>query len=72
MTMNLQTKTQKHCGVKRRKSNALPALLRKWLYSSALQHHKREKVEAELKEMAANWSEEMKRYDAEKEKSKPT
>lgn len=38
----------------------------------ALQHHKREKVEAELKEMAANWSEEMKRYDAEKEKSKPT
>ena len=32
----------------------------------ALQHHKREKVEAELKEMAANWSEEMKRYDAEK------
>ena len=29
----------------------------------ALQHHKREKVEAELKEMAANWSEEMKRYD---------
>ena len=35
----------------------------------ALQHHKREQIEAELKDMAANWSEEMKRFDEEKKKN---
>ena len=38
----------------------------------ALQHHKRDQIESELKEMAANWSEEMKRFDEEKKKKKKT